>query len=158
MEETGSLSPLSFGLLAVALMATGIVPRRWVLAPVVISTTLMTIGQSLYIAGANFYFLRIVIIAAWIRLLVKQETRPIEYNRLDKAFLLWVCFAVLVSYIPKEIHPNAVMPPATFLSNTINKGGFVLDAVGAYFLARQVCIDSKDIARVVQIFVVSQSS
>ncbi|HWA29273.1 MAG TPA: hypothetical protein VG734_26720 [Lacunisphaera sp.] len=153
--ESDSLSPPALVFLAVALLLVFTVPRDKVIFPVLVSTVLMTIGQSINILGANFYFLRIVIIAAWLRLMMRgQLRRPLVLHPIDKAFILYVAYAVLMGFVPKHTDPRAVMPPMTLMQTIINKGGVTLDSLGAYFLARQLFRSMKDVMFTIRVLII----
>jgi hypothetical protein len=114
----------------------------------------MTLGQSIEIGGARFYFLRIVILATWLRMIIRRDHTSLSFNSVDKAFLMWACFSIFVGFIPKPIHPDAVEPAATFTSTLIHQGGFVLDGFGTYFLVRHLIRDSNDIVYALRVMVI----
>jgi len=131
--EIASLTAPALGLLFCCLVAVFLLPRHLAVAPVLAATVLMTIGQSIEIGGAHFYFLRIVILATWLRVIVRREYTSLSFNSLDKAFLIWGGFSILVAFIPKPIHPDAVQPPASFASTLVHQGGLSWMLWGAIF-------------------------
>lgn len=153
MENTGTLTAPALACLLLALLAIFGLSRRAVMLPVLVATVLMTIGQQIQIGALHFYFLRIVILVAWLRVLVRKETADLALNPVDKAFLCWVVFSIVIGFVPKAVNPNAVMPPPTFTSVLINRGGFALDALGAYFLARCLIRDPKDVMYAIRVMV-----
>jgi hypothetical protein len=67
--ESGGLSPLGA---ALALLAT-----------------FLPIGQSLQIAGLNFFLFRLVLLAALVRALTRGEVRAVRWCRLDTLVGWW---------------------------------------------------------------------
>jgi len=131
-----SFNPLAllllFLLIALCLLGSKVVA----ITALLITATFITLGQVIIIAGAHLYFLRIVLLTAWIRILVRGEMKGISINTVDKMFLIWVAFSFCVGFIPKARHPAAVMPIPTFQETLTNRGGFAFDALGTYFLVR----------------------
>ena len=151
---TASLTAPALGLLLCCLVAVFLLPRRLCIAPLLAATVLMTLGQSIEIGGARFYFLRIVILATWLRMIIRRDHTSLSFNSVDKSFLMWACFSIFVGFIPKPIHPDAVEPAATFTSTLIHQGGFVLDGFGTYFLVRHLIRDSNDIVYALRVMVI----
>src|SRR6185369_672813 len=142
---SGSVTFASVLFLLTMLGAVLTVPRKVVIVPVLLTTVFMTLGQQFEVAGARFYFLRIVILVAWARLLFGKDRVVIEFNRIDKAFVIWVVAAAIIIFMPKHRHALADMPALSFSGMIIHAGGFALDALGTYFLVRHVIRSSADV-------------
>src|SRR5579872_4372659 len=133
-DGTTFINPIGLGftLLMGALMLA--LPRRYALAPVIILTCYMTMGERLMIANLNFTMIRILTLFGWMRLILRQEFIKLRLNAIDKALLWWTCSAIVLH---------------TFLWQTwhefINRLGLAYDAIGLYFLFRFLVRDRDDI-------------
>jgi hypothetical protein len=138
---------LAITLLAIAIGAILTLPRTWAPLPLLGAVTLVTLGPAWDAFGATWYFLRLVICAGWIRVLLRGETRVADRNAVDQAFLWWAGYATLVAFLPQHHDPREVLPPASLWATALNRGGFWLDAVGGYFLLRRLVRDEGDAIR-----------
>ncbi|MDH5811886.1 MAG: hypothetical protein QXP73_06300 [Candidatus Methanomethylicaceae archaeon] len=144
-NEATVVTGTAAGFLLIMIFMIFALPRRLALIPVLSTAILMTIGQQVVIGGANFTFLRIVILFGWIRVFAKAELGEFQKNSIDKAFIWWVILAVIIGLIPKERHPDAVMPDPGLAGAIMNKAGFAFDALGGYFLARCMVRTKEDV-------------
>jgi hypothetical protein len=71
-------------LLALVLFA----PPRWALTALIAGVLYMTNGQSINLIGLNIYPMRILTLAAFLRVLVRREWSWSELNGIDKALLV----------------------------------------------------------------------
>jgi hypothetical protein len=110
-------------------------PRKYVIVPFLLSTFLIPRGQQLYIAGAHWYVLRIVIMAGYVRLARAKFQVVGGLNGIDKAFIVWA--------IARGICPVVLLPQGGM---AVNQAAFWLEAFGGYFLLRYVIQDEDDIA------------
>ena len=113
-----------------------VLPRRYVVFPILVLTCYITLGQSLLIGSFHFYMLRIMILASWIRILIRGEARSLKWTRIDKAIILWVVISVII-YVWREQSQQAL----------INQSGFVFDVLGIYFIFRFFIRDYGDLVR-----------
>jgi hypothetical protein len=132
---------LAFTLLMCLLML--VLPRRYALVPVIILVCYMTMGQRLMIAGANFTMLRILTLAAWIRVIVRGEIRRIHFNPIDKIFICWMFFFVV-------IHTLLWQTGQEF----INRLGHAYDAMGLYFFFRLVIRNLNEVKSTIRILAI----
>src|SRR5271165_292346 len=85
------LHPLVLVAMILALILILVLPRKYVVAPIIFLTFLTPIGQQLYIAGVHLFVSRIVLLVAWIRILASRRG-PEEprfaggWNGIDDAF------------------------------------------------------------------------
>ena len=130
-------------LLAVALIL--LLPRKYIIVPLMIGTFLCPAGQTLVIGGLHVFVTRILILAGFVRLIKsRSSTSPLlagGFNSLDKVFLLWAIFRA-VAFVLTYLQAGAV----------INQGGFLWDVIGGYFLLRFLLRDDEDINRVFKTF------
>lgn len=109
-------------------------PRRYALAPLLISGCYMTLGQSLIIGGLHFYLIRIIIFFGFIRILIRGEIFSIKLISIDKILISWV---MVNTFLYVTFSGNY----ATF---TERLGG-VYNTLGIYLLARVAIRDFDDV-------------
>ena len=71
-------------------------PRRKAIVPLFIAAATIPMAQRLVIFGADFTMLRILIVAYFARVIIRDEFRSIGWNRLDTAMLWWSISATVV--------------------------------------------------------------
>lgn len=111
-----------------------VLPRRYALAPLLISGCYMTLGQALIIGGLHFYLLRIIIIFGLIRIFFRGEIFRINLTSTDKVFIAWLMAS---SFLYVLFNGDNVE-----LSERL---GGVYNALGIYFLVRALVRDMNDI-------------
>jgi hypothetical protein len=131
-------------LLAIALIL--LLPRKYVIVPLLAITFMVPFGQELLISGLHFFVYRIVVLAASLRILFSMLSSPEgafggRLDGLDKLFVLWAisraCAAILLFMQ---------------LGAVIYQMGFLLDAIGGYFVLRHLIRDDEDIYRTIRVF------
>jgi hypothetical protein len=153
METTPQAGLLASVLLLLAVAAMLGLPRAWAPLPLLAAATVITLGAAWDVIGTTWYFVRVVICAGWIRVWLRGETAPAASHAVDRAFLWWLGFATLVVFLPQHHDAREVLPPASFGAMLINRGGFVLDAAGGYFLLRRLVRDETDAIRTVTLLI-----
>lgn len=132
---------LSFALLMGALLV--VLPRRYALLPIALITCYMTFGQKLVVAGLDFTMLRLLLLFAFVRFVVRREFRAFKWLRLDTVMLLWAFFSVAMY---------------TLLWQTtdafVNRLGVVYTALGLYFAFRLLLRDTDDLTRACRFFAI----
>ena len=143
--EQAPLHPVLLGALVIAIVLVFLLPRQFVLLPLLFLTIVTPLSQGLMIFSLNFSVLRIMVMVGWIRLfgelLVNPAAVKFRLNSLDKVFFMWgvssvVTFSVLWSSWGAFIHQM----------------GFLYNAFGVYFLMRVLIRDPDDVDRVTKIF------
>jgi len=119
-------------------------PRKYVVVPVLFMALLVPQGQEVYLGGFHFFVLRILILVGCVRMLITKLSSRTElaaggFNSVDKLFALWAIFRALA-----VIAQFAIVPAVT------GQCGFLLDALGGYFLLRFLIQDCEDITRAIQ--------
>lgn len=150
METALNSGLLATLLLLIAVAAMVSLPRTWAPLPLLAAVTVVTLGPAWDILGATWYFARVVICAGWIRVFLRGESSTGPSHAIDRAFLWWAGFTTLVAFLPQHHDPREVLRPLSLGATVINRGGFVLDAVGGYFLLRRLVRDESDAVRAVK--------
>jgi hypothetical protein len=141
------LHPAVLVSLIVAVLLTFLLPRKYVILPLLFGMLLIPSGQNLYLGGVHVYVHRILILIGWARLFASKPSSGRflagGFSTLDKVFLVWAIYRAL-SVVLIFLQSGAV----------VNQVAFLLDALGGYFLFRSLVRDDKDVLRVVKVFAV----
>jgi hypothetical protein len=104
---------------------------------------MVPMNQRIIIADLDFTVLRFCVLAGFLRLVIRDETRAINWNRFDKHILLWSVSGSVV-YVLQWGDIRSV----------IYKSGTMFDCLGMYYLFRH-CIQSwDDISYVIKYFAI----
>lgn len=125
---------LSFLLITVAVLFS--VQRRWAPLPLLAGACYMTLGQGIEIGPLHFPIIRLLLLAGFIRVLVRGERLSGKLNALDKIMIAWGLWALFSS---------------VFVQPLIGQLGMVYNTWGIYFLIRVYCQTYEDIVLVVKI-------
>jgi len=123
---------------------TFLLPRRYILVPLVLTACFVPADQHLAIFGLHFYVNRILIVVGIVRIHTRNEARPITWNRLDKLILAWALVGAVI-YILRRSDVQSV----------IYKSGVLVDILGLYWIARQGLRSWDDLDSVMGAFAVS---
>jgi len=130
--------PLGLALLALCVCAVFMLPRRYAIFPFVVMIMAIPSAQRIVVATIDFSFLRILVMVILLRCLIKGEYRFIKSHAADKWLLVWMVWGIF-SY--------------TILFGTVSaliaRTGFMLDAVGSYYVGRMYFRSSEDIKRLI---------
>ncbi|MGH9734149.1 MAG: hypothetical protein ACRD8A_06125 [Candidatus Acidiferrales bacterium] len=138
------LGPAVLIAMIIAVILMFVLPRKYVIIPFFIALFLSPAGQEMYIGGVHLFVTRILILSGWIRLIAsKLSGRKIwtEITTLDKVFFVWAAFRAL-AFIIRYPHSGAL----------VYQTGFLIDALGGFFLIRALIRDDEDIDRVIKLF------
>src|SRR5664280_3133986 len=89
------MNPLGYTFLITVGLIIFVLPRQLVFIPFIIAVCYTTFGQQLVILGGNFTIIRILILLAWIRLIVRGEISGFKLNTIDKAVIWWVVISII---------------------------------------------------------------
>jgi hypothetical protein len=136
-----TVNPIGLAILLFCAVLLLTLPRRWALLPVVILSCFISYAQRIVIVSLDFSFLRLLIVAGWIRIIMRNEYRSVQWTTLD-SLMVWWTLAGIATY--------------TILWGSfgafLNRCGNALDAAGVYFFIRVLVRDADDVERVAQIF------
>src|SRR5260221_9742909 len=141
------LYPIVLVAMLIAMALIFLLPRRHVIWPFLITAFLVPLGQSILVGGLHFFVIRIIILTVAVRMLATMLTSPegIFGNRLgvfDIVFLLWAFFRAFAGALVFSFNTGAV----------VYQAGFLLDAIGGFFVLRYLIVDDEDIYRTIRIF------
>jgi hypothetical protein len=123
-------------LLAIALFF--VLPRKYVIVPVLVSMFLIPFGQQFFVAGIHLFVCRILILAAYIRALSSKVPKQKSsyaggWNSIDTAF---TCYVVITATATMVLYPD--------WGAFINQVGYLWDYLLGYLLLRSLIRDEKD--------------
>jgi len=128
------------GLMALAVLA----PRRWVGLPVILLLCFIPAAQRIVISTIDFTFIRLLMLAIWMRILVRRELRPLTWNHLDRVMVVWAVVSVIFGTVQ-----------GMTLSLLVNRLGASVDAMMIYFFFRLLIRDADDLILLAMQFMVS---
>lgn len=136
--EVSNATPLGLAFVAVMMLLTLGLPRRWAFAPLLMTACWMTLGQRIVVAGINLPTLRLVIVAIFLRLLMRGEYLQIVWTKLDRV-LLWSLITNFIAFVLLWRTGDAI----------INRLGLLFNGLGMYFGLRCWIRDRGDVVRAV---------
>ena len=142
------LHPVVAVAMLVAIVLVLLLPRKYVIIPLLLTWFLVPFGQVVVLGGIHFTVYRILIICGLARLGIlrlssKTPSLSGGFNAIDCTFALCAFFAAL-AFILTWMETQAL----------IRRLGFLVDALGGYFLLRFLIQDGKDVRRVIKLFIV----
>ncbi len=138
----GELNPAGMLFVAVAVLLTFMLPRRWAALPLLAGALHMPFGLGVVIGPFNVYVIRLLLVAALARLVVRREGLSGELHALDAAMLVWAVWAVF-----SAIFHDDVAAALKFQS------GMAFNACACYFVLRVLCPTLDDARRLCAIAV-----
>lgn len=147
LKET-MVHPLVLAAMIVAVVLILLLPRKYVIVPLLLVAFLVPLGQQFVLGGIHLMVLRVLILTGcirmlWTRVSSKTGTEAEKFNSVDKAFTLWAIFRALATVL-LYLSAQAV----------IGEFGFLWDVIGGYFLLRFLIQDEEDIGRTAATFAV----
>tara|TARA_R110001599_G_scaffold170724_3_gene361084 strand:+ start:273 stop:1616 length:1344 start_codon:yes stop_codon:yes gene_type:complete len=130
--------PAGIAILIVCVIATLAVPRKWAAFPLVILMMAIPSAQRFVVADLDFNFIRLVVITGFLRVLIRKEYLGFQIQLPDKAVVLWMIWAIIAFTMLRE-----------GFSGFITRSGYMLEAVGCYFLGRVYLRDMFDLRRLI---------
>lgn len=132
------------GLLAVLILGIVLisVSRRHAIVPMLVLACFIPSAQRLVVLGADFDLLRILVLFAWARLILRNEFKDFTWNRLDTMLVSWKVSGTVIFFVAYGTQ-----------SALINRCGWMFDGFGMYFFFRCVLRDWSDLYYLFRAFV-----
>lgn len=132
------LHPAVLVAMLLAIVLFFVLPRKYVIVPVLVSMFLIPFGQQFVVGGIHLFVCRIVILAAFIRALSSKVPKQKSsyaggWNSIDTAFAYYV---VVTTVATMMLYPDA--------GALINQVGYLWDYLIGYLLLRSLIRDEKD--------------
>jgi hypothetical protein len=140
------LHPVVLVAMLVTILLVFWLPRRRVVVPFLITMFLFPMGQEIYFGGGHWLVVRIVILAACLRLTISRFQKHEEIlkgglNSLDKVFIIWALYRGVAPIILFHVSAAVPIQIATWIQN-----------LGGYFVLRYLIQDEEDIVTVGRTF------
>jgi hypothetical protein len=132
------LHPAVVVAMLLAIVLFFVLPRKYVMAPVLVTMFLIPAGQQLYVAGVHLFVLRILILVAFIRALVSKVPKQKSslaggWNSIDTAFTYCVLITTVATMM---LYPTG--------GAFVNQIGYLWDYLIGYLLLRSLIRNEKD--------------
>jgi len=136
--------PVGLTIVIALAIATLVVPRRWAFLPMVFLGCFVSAAQRVMVCGLNLDFPRILILAGFLRLLVRGEFARLKWNAVDTCVSLFAVAGV-ITYV--ALHADG--PALQY------RLGWAFDVAGFYFLFRFLLRGDADPRNVARPFVLA---
>ena len=128
------LHPLGLAALIILCAAVLFVRRRWVVPAMLMLACFIPSAQRISPATLDFHFLRIIVLAGWVRVLLRGEVSGFKFKPIDGFVIAWAVCSSIVHILGQGT-----------VAALINRLGFMYDALGMYFLFRMIVRDWSDV-------------
>ena len=140
------LSPVVLVAMLIAIVLIFVLPRKFVIVPLLITIFLTPQGQQIYFAGVHLFISRILILAAFIRALISRAPGQKSvlaggWGPIDTATISAVAIAAVATMI--RVGSAAAV---------INQVGYLWDDVLGYLALRSLIQDERDTLRAIKSF------
>ena len=135
------IAPVAVALLAIFAVMVLVLPRKWVIAPVLLGNFLIPVDQQVYAGGVHWFPARIIVLIACARLLA---TRAPEDEAARKGSLGLIDWAV-VAYVLAQVVAVTLLYQA--VGAFINQVGYAIDTLVCYLVLRKLIANEEDMYR-----------
>lgn len=135
------MNPISLVITVCLCLSILVVPRKYLLLPFIAAACIIPMDQRIIVVEMDFTSLRFCVLAGFIRLFLRGEMRPIQFNHIDKLFFAWLIAGAII-YVLQWQSFDAV----------INRSGVLFDGVGLYWIFRQSFRNWNDVVNAIQFF------
>lgn len=142
MHGATMLNPVALIVVCVLGVALILLPRNYACVPIILLACVVPSAQRLVVMGADFSLLRILVVFAWTRLLVRYEFQGFVWNRLDIMIVLWMGIGALIYTVAHGTQGALV-----------NRCGWMFDGFGMYFFFRCVLRDWVNVVFMIRAFI-----
>ncbi|MGA7931547.1 MAG: hypothetical protein WCA20_36820 [Candidatus Sulfotelmatobacter sp.] len=144
-----SVHPAILAIMVLSIVLMFVVPRKYVLAPLLLLSILSPMGQFVMVGPFHFQIFRILLVFAWVRLLWERygsggQSFGIRISVVDKAVILYTVTSVICYTLLWQ------RSEAFF-----DEVGKMYNVLGFYFVFRYFIRDKKDIERTLKVLVVA---
>jgi hypothetical protein len=137
------VTPLAAVILCLAIVLIFRLRRKLAIVPFLVAGVLLPFDVTIVVSGFHFQALRLLLLAAWLRIVLRRDIPMPRLNPLDKAVLFWtICNAIFF----------IILDPIMGAVN--NRIGFLLTNLGTYFLVRALIRDKDDVVRAIRVFAI----
>jgi hypothetical protein len=138
---TTQVHPIGAAALGLMALLSLVLPRRLVCVPVILMLCFIPAGQRIVIATLDFSFIRLLMVVVWLRFFLRGDVRPIVWNHLDRAMVLWAGVSAVTGTLRDMT-----------LASFIYVFGTSVDAIMVYFFFRLLIRDYRDLVQMATVF------
>ena len=140
-DDATAGTPLAVALLLSAILLIFVLPRKYAYVPFLVAALLLPLHVVVLVGSLHFNATRILVLSGWLRLLVRRERFPGRLQPIDKI-------------IPASAIISAIMYGMLWqdLGAVINRAGWLVTTMGAYFFLRFLIQDKEDMVRAIMTF------
>lgn len=140
-----TLHPLAVVLVVVMAGLLMLLHRRHALWPFLAIVCFVATSQRLVVGGADFTLLRLMVIAGLVRVIAIEPVRYFHWNLLDGIVLIWALAASAMPLLRAVLHT-----PEQVGGELVYRVGWMLDALGMYFIFRCLLRDLDDVCSAIR--------
>src|SRR5271165_542706 len=143
-----TIHPAILAALLLAIILVLVLPRKYVIAPLLLLSIPVPLGQMIMIGALHFQLFRILVLFGWVRLLVTRyggegRSSQMNLNSVDKAMIFYsICCVVCYTLLWQD---------SAALTDQLGKA---YNNLGFYFLFRFFVRDDEDVQRVIKVLAV----
>ena len=129
--------------MAIAIVMILVLPRKYVVAPVLLTLFLFPQGQVIVLAGVHLNAYRIIILFGLARWLISARSSPLVggFNFMDRLCTFFFLSYFVINSLLYSLQSQAL----------IKNSGDLLDGLGCYILIRFLIRDREDIQRTIKV-------
>lgn len=134
------LTPIALSFTLFMGVLTLLLPRHFVVIPLIVTACYMTLGERIVLLSLNFTILRIIILFGWLRIIIRRDITAFRLNVIDKTIIWWVIYGLFIRLFN-----------APTVSDLIENSGYAYNAFGIYFLFRLYLTGLDDIITILKV-------
>jgi hypothetical protein len=138
---TTTVHPLALAALVVAAVCMLALPRKWALLPLIVLACFVPQSQRIVVLTLDFTFIRLMVMAGMLRVLIYQEYEGFQLKLFDKLMLWWAGCEIILGTL-------------TGSASIVYFAGEVLQRLGLYFICRMLIRNFADVWRLTAAFAV----
>jgi len=120
-----NLHPFGIFVLIACILAVLVSSKKYVIIPLLVIITLIPSAQRIVVVSLDFSFVRIILLFTIFRIFNRKEYRNISFEKPDRYIRIWAIWSVIAyGVLVGE------------LSGSVTRIGYVIEAIGAYFIGR----------------------
>jgi len=120
-----NLHPFGIFVLIACILAVLVSSKKYVIIPLLVIITLIPSAQRIVVVSLDFSFVRIILLFTIFRIFNRKEYRNISFEKPDRYIRIWAIWSVIAyGVLVGE------------LSGSVTRIGYMIEAIGAYFIGR----------------------
>ena len=121
-----------------------LLPRKYAIVPIVLTTCFLPVGGKYVVFGLNFSMLRVVLFFAGARIVLRKEWESLRWITIDSVVLAWAVCRVLGFTL---LWQNSAA--------LVNGAGYAYDEIGLYLMFRILLTEMEQFKQVLKVFAIA---